>query len=84
MLSCKEVSELASRSLDQSLPLGRRIAMRLHLFACEGCRRYLEQLRFLRRATRRLSEDMDRGHPHEETLSPEAKERMRDEIERHS
>jgi len=84
MLSCKEVTELASRSLDRPLPLGRRIAMRLHLLACEGCRRYLEQLRFLRRATTRLSKDLDHGHHHEECLSREAKERIRQEIERHS
>lgn len=84
MLSCKKITELASRSLDQPLPLGRRIVMRLHLLMCQACRRYTGQLRFLRRATTRLSHGMDYGHDREERLSAEAKERMRDEIERQS
>ncbi len=45
MLSCREVSRLASDYLNRDLPLRRRIAVRLHLMMCEGCTRYIAQMR---------------------------------------
>jgi hypothetical protein len=41
MLSCREVTERASDYLDRALPLRQRLAVRLHLFMCQHCRRYL-------------------------------------------
>jgi hypothetical protein len=54
MLSCKEASRLASEGLDRRLGLAERIALRLHLLACDGCSRFRRQLVFLRRALARL------------------------------
>ncbi len=76
MLSCKQVSELVSHSLDQPLPLGRRIAVRIHLFMCKVCSTYQRQLRFLQRATRDLPEHVDDSHA-AHTLPEEAKQRIR-------
>jgi anti-sigma factor RsiW len=45
MLSCKEVSHLASDYLNRDLPLRRRLAVRLHLLMCDGCTRYVAQMR---------------------------------------
>lgn len=45
MLKCHHVMHLSSDYLDGNLPLHRRLAIRLHLFICEACRRYLRQLR---------------------------------------
>jgi predicted anti-sigma-YlaC factor YlaD len=53
MLSCKETSELVSRSLDERLSWSQRMAVRLHLLMCGACRRFVEQMGFLRRAARR-------------------------------
>jgi len=45
MMACREVTELASQHLDGELPLGKRVAFRLHVMMCRHCRRYLRQLR---------------------------------------
>ena len=45
MLKCRHVMHLSSDYLDGTLPVHRRLAIRLHLFICDACRRYLRQLR---------------------------------------
>lgn len=56
MLSCREVTERASDYLDRALPLWQRLAVRLHLFMCQHCRRYLRQLRAVVTALGRMPE----------------------------
>ena len=55
MLSCKEVTRLVSQGEDRQLQLGERVALRLHLALCQGCRNMRVQFKFLRRAVGRLS-----------------------------
>ncbi len=50
MLTCKEIAQLASESLDRSLSLYERLTLRLHLLRCDMCSRYVRQLKFLQRA----------------------------------
>ena len=57
LLSCKETARLLSQGEDRSLALGERVALRVHLAICDGCRNVRDQFRFLRRATRRLADD---------------------------
>lgn len=45
MLSCRDVGHLTSDYLNRDLPWRRRVAVRLHLLACEGCSRYVRQMR---------------------------------------
>ena len=59
MLSCKEATRLVSQGLDRELALGERIALRVHLAICAGCRNVNRQLSFLRRAVRSLSTGED-------------------------
>ncbi|MEN8261019.1 MAG: zf-HC2 domain-containing protein [Pseudomonadota bacterium] len=47
MLSCKEVSQLASKTLDAPLTWRERMGMRLHLLICRLCRRYVRNLLLL-------------------------------------
>jgi len=54
MLSCKEATRLVSQGLDRELAFGERIALRVHLAICAGCRNVDRQLAFLRRAIRSL------------------------------
>jgi hypothetical protein len=54
MLSCREATRLVSQGLDRELALGERIALRVHLAICAGCRNVDRQLALLRRAVRRL------------------------------
>lgn len=63
MLSCKEVTRLVSQGEDRGLAFGERVALRLHFAICQGCRNVNRQLRFLRRAMRRLPDlEQDPGN----------------------
>ncbi len=52
MLTCRNVSEHASASLDETLPFWTRVGVRLHLLICVDCQRYLAQLRIVSAVTR--------------------------------
>ncbi len=57
MMTCKEVAQLASESLDRSLTLYERLTLRLHLFRCDMCTRYVRQLKFLQRVCAEAGEE---------------------------
>lgn len=59
MLSCKETARLLSQGEDRDLAFGERIALRMHLAVCKGCRNVRDQFGFLRKAVRKLSQDGD-------------------------
>ncbi len=75
MLNCKQVVDLASKSLDASLPWQQRWSMKLHLMMCKNCSRYFKQLRFLQKTIQNIDE-----HVTETKLPNEAKKRIRDKI----
>ena len=54
--TCKEASRIVSQGLDRRLGFGERIAVRVHLAVCSGCRAFERQMEFLRTAVRRLPE----------------------------
>ncbi len=56
LLTCKETTRLVSQGLDRELAFGERVALRVHLAICLGCRRASAQMRLLRRAVRELAE----------------------------
>lgn len=81
MLSCKDVTRLLSESMDHSLPLGKRIGVRLHLLICKFCARYERQLLLIRETVRRLvATEGIPGEPTGETLSEDAKARIRNSL----
>ena len=57
MLSCKESTRLLSQAADRKLGFGKRVALRVHLAICDGCRNVGAQFRFLRTAVQQLSRD---------------------------
>ncbi|MGE5285513.1 MAG: zf-HC2 domain-containing protein [Actinomycetota bacterium] len=78
MLSCKDVTTLISESMDHSLPIGKRIGMRLHLLMCKFCSRYERQLLLIRETVRGIVAMEEKPwEPPGETLSEESKERIR-------
>jgi hypothetical protein len=78
VLSCKEITRLASESLDRPLPLRQHIAVWWHLQLCQLCNRFRRQLLFLRVAVRRHPERLDYSDsPCPPPLSPEARERIK-------
>lgn len=56
ILSCRETTRLVSQGLDRELAFGERVALRVHLVICLGCRRAGRQMAFLRKAVRELAE----------------------------
>jgi len=56
-LRCREASELLSQRQDQPLAAADSARLRLHLVMCDACRNVVQQLEFIRRAVRQLSED---------------------------
>ncbi len=74
MMTCKEVAQLASESLDRSLTLYERLTLRLHLVRCDMCTRYVRQLKFLQRA---CAEADEAKLTDTRELTDEARERIR-------
>jgi hypothetical protein len=78
MLSCRDVTQLLSESMDASLPIGKRIGVRLHLLICTFCARYKMQLLLIRETARRLATIEDTPDlPAGELLSEESRARIR-------
>jgi len=78
MLSCKDTTRLISQSMDTSLPVGKRIWVRIHLLTCEFCTRYERQLLLIRETLRRLAGAADRPEsPADGNLSAEGRDRIR-------
>ena len=66
-LTCQELVEIVSDYLEGALPEGERERFDAHLKICEGCRRYLDQMRTTIRVMGTLTE---------EDLDPGAKEQL--------
>ncbi len=77
MLSCKEAAGLLSESLDRKLPLGRRIALKMHLLFCKFCRRFRRQVLFLKGAASQVrDEKWEEKAPISDSLSASAREKI--------
>jgi predicted anti-sigma-YlaC factor YlaD len=59
MMSCKQMTELISQSLDRELHYGERIALKFHLMMCKGCTNYRDNLQFLHKACQGLANDVE-------------------------
>src|SRR5438552_19171917 len=72
---CKEATRLQSAALDRKLPFRQRFGLRVHLLLCKWCRRYGEQIAFLRNAVHEHADEMT--GPVSRRLSDEARERIK-------
>lgn len=75
---CKTITPTLGEMNDRALSLRERVTVRLHLFTCEACRRYTEQIKFLHEALRereRLTEAT--AEASDVALSRDAKDRIR-------
>jgi len=79
MLTCKDVSKLVSDSLDRTLPLRQRIAVRLHLMMCRMCRAYQKQTLLLRNAVKTYARSLDKQDPSEH-LPEDAAQRIKEAL----
>ena len=81
MRTCKEISELISRSMDQPLSWRERWALKTHLMMCGGCRRLNNQIAFLKAvAGHSQTADLEADETAGPGLSDEARERIRSAV----
>ena len=74
--SCKEIVRIISASLDRPLTLRERFLMKMHLFACKPCVRYLNQSEFVSQAMR-IMDDAEKMDLFSGTLSDTARTRIK-------
>ncbi len=81
MLDCKQASQLISQSLDRPLTLRERFALKLHLFICEFCKRFSQQVQSLRVAIKMITHSIEGNNSIE--MPSTAKRRIADLVETH-
>ncbi len=79
MFNCQDVSQKLSQSMDASLPLRHRLAIRIHLMMCRYCARFRRQLVMLRKMSRLEDRDQPGDQPPEK-LSEETKTRIKEKL----
>lgn len=79
---CRENTRILSQGMDERLPLILRLRLRLHFVMCCYCKRYAEQLHYIRKAARGFPEFY--GNTAAATLPVELKERIKAILRRES
>ena len=60
MYSCEQAAKLSSRAMEQPLAPSERILLGMHLMMCKGCSGFAQQIAFLRRASRKIPEVLEK------------------------
>ncbi len=79
MLSCKQVSQLASQSMERKLSYRERFALFLHLMVCDACTLFVGQLKLLRQAMQRVGKNVEQDT--QIVLPAEARKRIASKLE---
>ncbi|HKQ52161.1 MAG TPA: hypothetical protein VJT74_07320 [Pyrinomonadaceae bacterium] len=74
---CDRVVPVISESMDRRLPPHKGLVLRLHLFICTRCSRYLRQLHLVRDALRAKSSALLNADSPETSFDAAARERVR-------
>lgn len=61
MYSCEQAAKLSSRALEQPLAPSQRVLLGMHLMMCRGCSGFAQQIEFLRRASRKIPEVLEKN-----------------------
>lgn len=78
MISCQRATELMSQSRDESLTLKQALELRLHLFICEFCKRFQDQLELIKHALHQQASSSGEDPDSAPTCAPEgAKQRLK-------
>lgn len=75
MITCEMAARLISESLDGKLPLGRRMALKIHLLMCRLCPRFLRQMLFLKAASNHYEKEIEEDTSY--SLPADAREKIR-------
>ena len=60
MYSCAQAAKLSSRAMEQPLTPSQRVRLKLHLMMCKRCSNFTQQIEFLRRASRKIPEVLEK------------------------
>jgi hypothetical protein len=60
MYSCEQAAKLSSQALEQPLTAAERVLLSLHLMMCKRCTSFSQQIEFLRRASRKIPEVLEK------------------------
>jgi hypothetical protein len=85
MMSCEEAAQLISEQRDHSLSLGQRIGLKLHLAMCALCRGYQKHLDLLGTIAARAGDAVMAAFGRTDSelaLTADAKQRMKDELDK--
>lgn len=80
MLNCKEASQLISQSLDRPLSWSECWQLKIHLWMCNACRRFKQQLNQLKQHLKMLMQKTE--HDESIQLSQAAKQAILQKIDR--
>lgn len=59
MMNCQQATRLLSEAKDRPLQVKEKMALRMHLMICTGCRNFDKQVSFIREATRAFAKGKD-------------------------
>jgi len=82
MLTCKEVSYLASKKLDKKLSLGERLGLILHTAMCGMCRHYVRDIEVLHQLMLKAGKKGQALLPDSAKLSAQSRERIKQALDK--
>lgn len=75
---CRTITPMFSQSLDRELTLREKIVMKLHLFTCDACKKYVHQIKFMHEAFQEQEKMFaELESPAAPKLNLDARERMK-------
>lgn len=77
--SCKDITALISRSMENGLSLREKLVMKTHLYTCIACRRYLTQIKFMDEVFEKQEQKIEKGE-YAPKLGAEATERLKNAL----
>ena len=77
---CRDITALASRSLENDLSWREKLVMKTHLYTCLACQRYLAQLKFMSEVIAKQEAKLEKGEASAPRLSADAAERLKNAL----
>lgn len=59
MMNCKQATRLISESQDRALSLSEKMALKMHVLMCTGCKNFSLQIPFLSQAMKAYAKGLD-------------------------
>ena len=82
MLTCKEVSYLASKKLDEELTWRENMGFRLHVTVCSLCRRYAMEIKKIHKVMQKSGKSSLSMLPESVKLSKRSRERIKQVLDK--